>query len=59
MAGRSITPRLTDIVEAIGHIRDVIEGVPLELFERDWQKRWLVERGLEIAPRRAATYPTT
>jgi uncharacterized protein with HEPN domain len=48
MAERSITPRLTDIVEAIAHIRDVLEGVTLEAFERDWQKRWMVERGVEI-----------
>lgn len=48
MAERSVSPRLTDIVEAIDHIRDVLDGVPLESFERDWQKRWLVERGVEI-----------
>jgi len=25
-----------------------LEGLPLEAFEQDWQKRWLIERGLEI-----------
>jgi uncharacterized protein with HEPN domain len=48
MAVRSPVPRLADIVEAIEHIRTVTAGVTLEAFEADWQKRWLVERGLEI-----------
>jgi uncharacterized protein with HEPN domain len=45
---RILSPRLSDIVEAIDHIRGVLAGVSLEHFERDWQKRWLVERGIEI-----------
>jgi uncharacterized protein with HEPN domain len=49
MAARSRVPPLADMVEAIGHIRTVTAGVTLEGFEADWQKRWLVERGLEIA----------
>ena len=48
MDGRLISPRLADILEAIAHIRSVLNGVPLEVFEGDWQKRWLVERGVEI-----------
>ena len=48
MAARSPVPRLVDIVEAIEHIRSVTSVVSLEAFEADWQKRWLVERGLEI-----------
>ncbi|MGQ0446185.1 MAG: HepT-like ribonuclease domain-containing protein [Beijerinckiaceae bacterium] len=48
MRERTITPRLADIVEAIENIRSVLAGVSLEDIERDWQKRWLVERGLEI-----------
>jgi uncharacterized protein with HEPN domain len=48
MATRSPVPRLVDIVEAIEHIRSVTSGVALAKFEADWQKRWLVERGLEI-----------
>jgi uncharacterized protein with HEPN domain len=48
MRKRSVAPRLADIVEAIEHIRSVLKGVALEDFESDWQKRWLVERGLEI-----------
>jgi uncharacterized protein with HEPN domain len=43
-----ISPRLADIVEAIERIRHVLDGVPLETFEQDWEKRWLVERGIEV-----------
>jgi uncharacterized protein with HEPN domain len=45
---RSLIPRLTDIVEAIGRIHSVLEDVSLEEFESDWQRQWLVERGIEI-----------
>jgi uncharacterized protein with HEPN domain len=48
MAKRAVSPRLLDIIEAVEHIRNVLERVPLEAFEQDWQKRWLIERGLEI-----------
>lgn len=48
MMARVVSPRLTDIVEAAEHIRSVLADVSLEAFEQDWQKRWLVERGLEI-----------
>jgi prolyl oligopeptidase len=41
-------PRLTDIVEAVEHVRTETAGVTLDAFEADWRKRWLVERGLEI-----------
>lgn len=29
-------------------MRTVLDGVSLETFENDWQRRWLVERGVEI-----------
>jgi len=48
MAARSLAPRLTDIIEAIDHIRSEMAGVSLEAFEADWRKQWLVERGVEI-----------
>lgn len=48
MDERSPLPRLTDIVEAIGHVRSIVSDTALATFEADWQKRWLVERGLEI-----------
>ena len=45
---RTLIPRLTDIVEAIERIRSVLRDTPLEVFETDWQKQWLVERGVLI-----------
>src|ERR1700731_4614098 len=48
MAASSFAPRLTDIIEAIEHIRSEMAGVTLDAFEADWRKRWLVERGVEI-----------
>jgi uncharacterized protein with HEPN domain len=48
MAERSVAPWLADVVEACAHIAEVLDGVPLEAFEADWRKRWLVERGIEI-----------
>ncbi len=48
MPGRSLVPRLTDIVEAISNIEFEMKNVPLDAFTSDWRKRWLVERGVEI-----------
>ena len=48
MVARSVIPRLTDIVEAIERIHDVLENISLQAFETDWQRQWLVQRGVEI-----------
>ena len=48
MTKRIVAPRLADIIEAIERIRRVLDGVTLEAFEQNWEKRWLVERGIEI-----------
>ena len=48
MVARSLVPRLTDIVEAIERIHDVLENISLQAFESDWQRQWLVQRGVEI-----------
>ena len=48
MPGRSLAPRLGDMVQACERIRTLLHDMPLEAFEADWQKQWLVERGLEI-----------
>jgi uncharacterized protein with HEPN domain len=48
MAERTLAFRLADIIEAIERIRGVLDLDSLETFEQDWQKRWLVERGVEI-----------
>ena len=42
MAASSLAPRLTDIIEAIGHIRSEMAGVTIVAFEADWRQRWLV-----------------
>jgi len=36
------------MLEAIGRIRHVLGETPLEAFEADWERQWLVERGVEI-----------
>ena len=48
MQARSLVPRLTDIIEAIERLRNVLGDADLGAFETDWQKQWLVERGVEI-----------
>jgi uncharacterized protein with HEPN domain len=48
MNARSLIPRLTDIIEAIERIQGVLKDISLETFEKDWQRQWLVERGVEI-----------
>ena len=48
MVPRSLVSRLTDIVEAIERIHGVLENISLQEFETDWQRQWLVERGIEI-----------
>ena len=45
---KNLTAPLTDIVEAIERVRLVLGEMPLEAFEADWEKQWLVERGVEI-----------
>jgi uncharacterized protein with HEPN domain len=57
MATRSPIARLTDIVEAIEHVQDVLRDKPLEAFEADWQARWLVERGIEIVSEASRRLP--
>jgi uncharacterized protein with HEPN domain len=48
MAPSSLIPRLMDIVEAVERIRSITSDMTLEAFEGDWQRQWLVERGVEI-----------
>jgi uncharacterized protein with HEPN domain len=48
VTARSLIPRLADTIEAIERINGVLMGVSLEAFENDWQRQWLVERGVEI-----------
>jgi uncharacterized protein with HEPN domain len=48
MAGHSSNPHLNDIIEAIERVRQTLGDMKLDAFEADWQKQWLVERGVEI-----------
>ena len=48
MPSRTIIPRLTDILNAIVRIRRILDGIDIDKFEEDVDKRWLVERGIEI-----------
>lgn len=48
MGKRNAVPALMDILEAIERIRHVTQETSLEAFEKDWQKKWIVERGVEI-----------
>jgi uncharacterized protein with HEPN domain len=48
LVARSLVPRLTDIVEAIERIHDVLENISLQAFETNWQRQWFVQRGVEI-----------
>ena len=59
MTERIVAPRLADIIEAIERIRRVLDGVTLEAFEQNWERRWLVERGIEIFPKRVVISRTT
>jgi len=40
--------RLADMVEAIERVRGLMDGVALDAFGGDWQRQWLVQRGVEI-----------
>lgn len=57
MAERIVSPRLMDIIEAIDHIRESLRGLSLEDFEKSWQKRWLIERGVEIVSEASRRLP--
>jgi uncharacterized protein with HEPN domain len=48
MAMRSHLPRLLDMIEAIDRVHLIVASVSLDVFEEDWEKRWVVERGIEI-----------
>ena len=48
MTEQITAPHLAKIIKAIERIRRVSDGVTIETFEQNWEKRWLVERGIEI-----------
>jgi uncharacterized protein with HEPN domain len=48
MPVRSVIPRLHDMLEAFERVRHVVGELSLDDFEAEWEKGWLVERGVEI-----------
>jgi uncharacterized protein with HEPN domain len=48
MARSQSALRLSEIVEAIDRLRDIVGDASFEALEGDWQRQWLIERGLEI-----------
>ncbi len=48
MAKRSVALRLGDMIEAAQRVRAVMDDITLDEFEADWQRHWLVQRGVEI-----------
>jgi uncharacterized protein with HEPN domain len=44
----SVIPYLMDVIEAIEHIREKAGTTPLEVFKQDWERQWIVQRGIEI-----------
>jgi uncharacterized protein with HEPN domain len=48
MVDRSVQLRLIDIIDAIERIFSIIGSLSLDEFERNWEKQWVVERGILI-----------
>ncbi len=48
MTDHGTPPHLFDIVEACERVRGVLGDMSLDAFEADWQKQWLIQRGVEI-----------
>jgi uncharacterized protein with HEPN domain len=48
MARRLVSLRIEDILQGIERARQVVSGTSLDAFESDWEKRWLIERAIEI-----------
>ncbi len=48
MPGRSVSLRRDDMIEAAEPVRVVLGDVSLDELEADWQRQWLVQRGIEI-----------
>lgn len=48
MSPSSAAPYLTDIIEAIEHVREKAGATSLDAFKQDWEQQWIVQRGIEI-----------
>ena len=53
----TVEDRLRDILEAIGEIQDLLQGVGFDQFTSDRHKRLLIERLLEIVCEASRTIP--
>jgi len=49
--------RVADTAQAIAHIPAELAGTALDVFEADWRRRRLVERGIEIISEAARRLP--
>ncbi len=58
MPDRSPIPRLIDIIDASEKLRALLRDVSLQSFETDWQRQWLVERGIEIISEASRRLPS-
>ena len=45
------------MLEAAERVREVVGDLPLEAFEGDWQRHWLVQRGIEIISEASRHFP--
>ena len=48
MTGHTGAPYLTDIVDAIERVRIALGDMSLDDLKADWEKQWVIERGVEI-----------
>jgi uncharacterized protein with HEPN domain len=57
MPPSSVAPYLTDIIEAIEHVREKVGTTPLDQFRQDWEQQWIVQRGIEIVSEASRRLP--
>ena len=48
MPRRSVSLRLDDMIEATTRVREVLGDLSIDDLEADWQRNWLIQRGIEI-----------
>jgi len=57
MAEKSSEPALRDILEAIERIRSKTKDMSLTEFAGDWERLWVVERGIQIVSEASRRLP--
>ncbi len=50
---------LTDIIEAIAHVREKTRPSSLDAFKADWEQQWIVQRGIEIVSEASRSLPAS